>query len=336
MNVIVPMAGAGKRLRPHTLTTPKPLLPVAGKPIVQWLVEDIVALCGHKVERIGYVTGELNDETQNDLLEVASRMGAAGSLHRQHQPLGTAHAIMCAAELLQGPVIVAFADTLFRADFEMDTTADGVLWVQRIADPRQFGVVVVNQEGVITDFVEKPQQFVSDLAMIGIYYFSRGESLKQEIQQLLDTNHRTGGEYQLPDALRSMLAKGARFKTGEVNDWMDCGNAAAVIDTNRKMLDYRGPMRSNEASLQLTEARIIEPCFIGKGVVIRHSTVGPHVSLGDHCLVEHSAISNSVVNHLTAIRHSHIIDSMIGSHTDIYGLHGSVSLGDYSILKHTD
>jgi len=235
------MAGMGKRLRPHTLTTAKPLIHVAGKPIVEQLVEDIVAVCKTKVNEIAFVTGRFGEEVEQRLIAVAEQLGARGSIHYQDEALGTAHAILCAAELLNGPVTVAFADTLFIADFTLDANADGVLWVQKIDDPRQFGVVVLNSDGVITDFKEKPQEFISDLAMIGIYYFKNGEILRNELQYLIEHNIRNGGEYQLPDALRNMMKKGFRFVPGTVDDWMDCGNKQALVETNSRYLRHKFP-----------------------------------------------------------------------------------------------
>ena len=185
MNIIIPMAGRGSRLRPHTLTTPKPLVPVAGKPIVERLVEDIVRMLPESVDKIAFVTGRFGEESENSLLEVAKRLGAEGRICYQDEPLGTAHAILCGEELLEGPVVVAFADTLFRADFTISAEADGVLFTQKIEDPRAFGVVVTDEGGNITDYVEKPQEFVSDQAMIGIYSFKDGARLKKELQLLI-------------------------------------------------------------------------------------------------------------------------------------------------------
>src|SRR5436190_18391478 len=197
MKIIIPMAGMGKRMRPHTLTVPKPLIPVAGKPIVQWLVEDIIKVCKEKVSEIAFVIGDFGKETEEKLLEIARAEGAQGSIHYQEEALGTAHAILCAKAALKDKVIIAFADTLFRADFAMDEEQDGIIWVNRIEDPRAFGVVKVNDQNIITDFVEKPQEFVSDLAIIGIYYFKDGEMLRAEMQYLIDNNIREKGEFQL-------------------------------------------------------------------------------------------------------------------------------------------
>lgn len=333
MNIIVPMAGMGKRLRPHTLTTPKPLLPVAGKPIVQRLVEDIVAISHTKVEEIAYVVGRFGEEEEKKLIAVAEALGAKGTIHYQDEALGTAHAILCAKSALTGPVTVAFADTLFRADFKLDTSKDGVLWVQKIEDPRQFGVVIVNEEGIITEFKEKPKEFVSDLAMIGIYYFNDGEKLKKELQYLIDNNITNGGEYQLPDALRNMVKQGARFAPGAVSDWMDCGNKDAVVDTNHKYLEYNKDKSWVSQNIKKENAVVIAPCFIGDDVVLKNCVVGPHVSMSHGCVVENSIISNSVILPHANIKNTIVKDSMIGSHTTIHGKAHSLSLGDYSVIK---
>ena len=172
MKIIVPMAGRGSRLRPHTLTVPKPLIPIAGKPIVQRLVEDIAKVAGENIEEVAFIIGDFGDEVEKSLLQIAERLGAKGSIYRQEEALGTAHAIKCAEQSMTGNVVVAFADTLFRADFTLDTNSDGVIWVKKVEDPSAFGVVKLDDYGFITDFVEKPQTFVSDLAIIGIYYFN--------------------------------------------------------------------------------------------------------------------------------------------------------------------
>lgn len=327
------MAGMGKRLRPHTLTTPKPLLHVAGKPIVQRLVEDIVSVSHQKIDEIAYVVGRFGEAAEKSLISVAERLGAKGTIHYQDQPLGTAHAILCAASALDGPVTVAFADTLFRADFMLDTSFDGVLWVQKIEDPRQFGVVIVNGEGVITEFAEKPKDFVSDLAMIGIYYFKDGKNLKSELQYLIDNNITNGGEYQLPDALRNMVAKGARFAPGKVNDWMDCGNKDAVVETNRKVLGYLPEQDLKSTGLQNQNSTIIQPCYIGNQVSLKNSVVGPFVSLGDGAVIENSVVTDSIILQGANIHNTVLNNSMIGSFANCKGQSKELSLGDYSTLN---
>ncbi len=327
------MAGMGKRLRPHTLTTAKPLLPIAGKPIVQRLVEDIVATSGQQVDEIAYVVGRFGSEVERNLIDVAEKLGAKGTIHYQDEALGTAHAILCAKSALQGPVTVAFADTLFRADFKLDTSTDGVLWVQKIEDPRQFGVVVLDENGIIKNFQEKPQEFVSDLAMIGIYYFKSGENLRDELQYLIDNHIMNGNEYQLPDALRNMVKKGAQFVPGTVQDWMDCGNKEAMVDTNSKYLQYNKDKNWVDSSVQMQNSVIIQPCYIGKNVQLNNSVVGPCVSIGDGTIIENSVINHSIVLPSAHIAHANISQSMLGAHTKYLATPKNISLGDYSVLR---
>ena len=333
MNIIVPMAGMGKRLRPHTLTTPKPLLQVAGKSIVQRLVEDICAISTQKVREIAFVVGRFGEATERNLIAVAEALGAKGTIHYQDEPLGTAHAILCAASALHGPVTVAFADTLFKADFRLDESKDGVLWVQKIADPRQFGVVIVNEAGVITDFREKPQTFVSDLAMIGIYYFKDGATLHAELQYLLDNDVRNGGEYQLPDALRNMMKKGMRFATGTVDDWMDCGNKDAVVETNRKVLEYNKSTVGTDPTAVVENCVIISPSYIGPGAHLADSVIGPFASIGAGCTVVGSIVRDSILASNSTIRHALLEHTMAGEHVHINGVPASLSIGDFSHIR---
>ena len=239
MKIIIPMAGRGSRLRPHTLTVPKPLVPIAGKPMVQRIVEDLKAGYGGEVEEIAFIIGDFGAQVEADLKQVAKELGAKGSIYYQDQPLGTAHAILCAKESLSGPVFVAFADTVFKADFEFNAENDGVIWVKRVEDPRAFGVVKTDADNVITDFVEKPQEFVSDMAIVGIYYFKDGDNLRNELQYLLDNDIKDKGEYQLTNALENMKAKGLKFYPAEIEEWLDCGNKNNVVHTNSRILEIK-------------------------------------------------------------------------------------------------
>lgn len=333
MNIIVPMAGMGKRMRPHTLTVPKPLIPVAGKPIVQRLVEDIADVAGSQIDEIGFIIGDFGDAVEQQLLAIAESLGATGKIYHQTEALGTAHAILCAKESLKGPSIVAFADTLFRADFTMNSDSDGVLWVSQIDDPSAFGVVKVDDENVITDFVEKPQEFVSDLAMIGIYYFKSGEQLRDECQYLIDNNIINGGEYQLPDALRNMTAKGMKFNPGKVKDWLDCGNKNATVDSNQRVLNFIEESLTIPSTSTVENATIIQPCFVGKEVSIVNSVVGPHVSIGDGTIIENSVIKNSIVQSNSEVKQAIIENSMIGHFASYCGGFDDLSISDYSTVK---
>ncbi|MCB0482284.1 MAG: nucleotidyltransferase [Flavobacteriales bacterium] len=333
MNIVVPMAGMGKRMRPHTLTVPKPLIPFAGKTIVHRLVEDIAGVCDQKIDEIGFIIGHFGEAVEKELVAIAESLGAKGKIFYQEEALGTAHAILCAQECLKGNTIVAFADTLFRADFKLDTQVDGILWVSQIDDPSAFGVVKVNEQNVITDFVEKPTTWVSDLAMIGIYYFADGEKLRSELQYLVDNNIMNDGEYQLPDALKNMTKKGMKFSPGKVREWLDCGNKDATVNSNQRILENIKSELRIPASAKIENSTIIQPCFVGENVQILNSVVGPHVSLGEKSKVSGSVISNSIVQSNALISHANMSNSMIGHFAKYESKPADVSLSDYSTLK---
>jgi glucose-1-phosphate thymidylyltransferase len=332
MKIIVPMAGRGTRLRPHTLTTPKPLLPIAGKPIVQRLCEDIVHICGNKkVEEIAFIIGDFGAEVEQNLINVAQKLGAKGSIYYQEKPLGTAHAILCAAPSMDGELVIAFADTLFRADFEFDQQADGMIWVKQVEDPTAFGVVQIGADGYINNFVEKPKEFVSDLAIIGIYHIKDGANLRNELQYLLDNDIKDKGEYQLTNALDNMKNKGLKFTPGAVNAWMDCGNKDVTIDTNSRMLDYlNGTDELRGGNLTIENSEILEPCYLGAGVILRNAKIGPHVSLGSGTVVENASVKSSLIQEKCVIKNIDLKYSMIGNHAVVDGNFTTLSLGDYS------
>lgn len=333
MKIIIPMAGMGKRMRPHTLTTPKPLIPIAGKPMVQRIVEDIIGVCDEKVDEIAFVVGRFGKEAETNLVKVAEKLGAKGSIYYQDEPLGTAHAIMCAKDSLTGKVVVAFADTLFKADFKMDSSKEGTIWVQKVDDPKPFGVVKIDEQNVITDFVEKPQEFVSDLAIIGIYYFKDGDNLKRELQYLLDNNIREKGEYQLTNALENMKAKGVKFTPGKVTEWLDCGNKDATVYTNQRILEFIKNTPLVAKSVINTNSTIIPPCFIGENVKLINSTVGPHASIGDGTTIENSIVKNSIIQTNSTIKNAELNNSMIGNASFFSGKSADASIGDFSVIK---
>lgn len=333
MKVIVPMAGRGSRLRPHTLTIPKPLVPVGGKPIVHRLVADIARVCEAPIEEIAFVVGEFGAAVEKELLAVAESLGAKGSIHYQLEALGTAHAVLCAAQALDGPVVVAFADTLFKADFKISKEDEGILWVKQIADPSAFGVVKLNAKGEIIDFVEKPQTFVSDLAMIGIYYFKDGARLKQEIEYLIDHNIIQNGEYQLPDALRRLTQAGVAFKPGTVDEWLDCGNKEVTVQTNQRVLEHDLEAgRLQNLATKVVDSVIIQPCYIGPNVHIERSVVGPHVSLAAGTVLTDVRIQNCIVGNQTTLSQVHLAGAMIGSNAQYIGRSKDLSLGDFSSI----
>jgi glucose-1-phosphate thymidylyltransferase len=334
MKIIVPMAGMGKRMRPHTHTTAKPLLPIAGKPIVQRLVEDLATVAGEAVEEVAFIVHpSFGKKVEEELLGIAKAIGSKGSIHYQETALGTAHAILCAQPALNGRVIVAFADTLFRAQLKLDKDCDGVIWVNKVEDPKPFGVVKLDDQGIITEFVEKPQTFVSDLAIIGIYYFADGEYLRKEMQWLIDNDVKDKGEYQLTNAMENMKRKGARFKAGSVDVWMDCGNKNAMVDTNTKVLGYlKGDKSLVSSTLKNENSVVIAPCFIGADVTITNSIVGPNVSIEKGTSVTSSVVRNSILRGGVRVQDAVIDNSMIGERAMVKGQAMDLSIGDDSTV----
>ena len=331
------MAGRGSRLRPHTLTVPKPLVPVAGQPIVHRLVKDIAEVVDEQIEEIAFILGDpafFGDEVVNSLTKLATDLGAKASIYRQDQPLGTGHAIMCAKESLSGPAVIAYADTLIQATFDLDPAADAVIWVKQVERPEAFGVVKLNEQKEIVELVEKPEEFVSDLAVIGIYYFKEVGELKAELQNVLDNNIINGGEYQINDGIKGMMAKGKVFKAGEVDQWMDCGNKKVTVETNQQVLKNEQAKGNNTIASSVSQKNsiIIEPCFIGENVELKNAIVGPFASIGAGTKIIKSVVSNSIVQHDTEIRNAVIKDSMIGSNVTYKGLARDLSLGDYTLV----
>ena len=338
MKIIVPMAGRGSRLRPHSLTTPKPLIAVAGSPIVHQLVHEIAKVVEEPITDIGFILGDpafFGEAVEDSLKTLASELGAIPHLFRQLEPLGTGHAIMCAASILEGPTVVAYADTLIRADLSLDPTADAVIWVNEVERPETFGVVQLNEENTIVNLVEKPREFVSDLAVIGIYYFKKIEVLKAALQEVVKQSLQEGEEYQINQGILAMMEQGNVFKAGKVNAWMDCGNPEVTLQTNAEMLQFKKEDGETlvDPSAILENSTLIPPCFVGKGARISNSTIGPGVSIGENTIIENCELQNSLIQN-----HSHLINikckkAMIGNHVRYKGNPTFVSLGDYSEMQ---
>ena len=339
MKIIVPMAGRGSRLRPHTLTIPKPLIPVAGQPIVHHLVKDITKVLHQPVEEVAFILGDpafFGDDVVESLTQLAESLGAKASIYRQDQPLGTGHAIMSAEPSLSGPAVIAYADTLIRAEFELDPKADAVIWTKEVNNPEAYGVVKLNENNDIIELVEKPKTFVSNQAVIGIYYFKNVDVLKQKLQEVLDENVMNGGEYQINDGIKRMMADGKVFKTGKVKEWMDCGNKAITVETNGKMLDFLYKEDKEQLispSAKLINSKIVEPSFVGDHVTLKNSIVGPNVSIGNDCIVENSIVKNSLIQSHTTIKNANLEEAMIGNYVTFDGEFTKISIGDYSVLE---
>ncbi|MEO2070599.1 MAG: sugar phosphate nucleotidyltransferase [Zunongwangia sp.] len=336
MKIIVPMAGRGSRLRPHTLTTPKPLIPIAGKPIVHRLVQDIAKVLDEDIDEVAFVIGEdFGEKIENDLKDIAESLGAKASIYYQDKPLGTGHAIMCAKESLEGPAVIAYADTLFKADFTLDKDADSVIWVKQVDNPSAYGVVKLNDSKQITELVEKPAEFVSDLAVIGIYYFKEVAVLKEELQKVLDNNIVHGGEYQINDGIKAMQANGLKFVPGKVEEWMDCGNKNVTVETNGRMLKFlhQDGEKLIADSVKIKDAEITEPCFIGENVELINAKIGPNVSIGNGTKIENTTIKNSLIQSFAEVKNANLNNAMIGNFAKFNGEFTEISIGDYSVLE---
>ncbi|HKL91589.1 MAG TPA: sugar phosphate nucleotidyltransferase, partial [Allomuricauda sp.] len=308
------------------------------KPIVHRLVTDIAKVLGEPIDEVAFILGDpafFGNDIVESLMELADELGAKGSIYRQDKPLGTGHAIMSAKESLSGPAVIAYADTLIRADFDLDKSADSVIWVKQVERPEAYGVVKLNQNNEIVELVEKPQEFVSDLAVIGIYYFKDVGVLKNELQHVLDNDITHGGEYQINDGIKRMMQKGMKFVPGKVDEWMDCGNKNVTVETNQRMLGFLEKEGENMMadSVQQENANIVEPCFIGENVVLKNTTVGPFVSVGANTVIENSTIKNSLIQSDSKISNANLDNAMIGNHVVYNGNFETISIGDYSVLE---
>lgn len=331
MKLIIPMAGKGTRLRPHSHTTPKPLLPVAGTSIVERIVQTFSRTINRTVDEIVFVLGDFGPEVEKNLAEMSARQGAKSSFYKQDVARGTAHAVYCASEKLTGEVIVVFADTLFDTSTKVDVDgADSVIWLKQVEDPSRFGVAV-QTEGRITGFVEKPKEFISDLAIIGVYYFKSGQALKEKIEYLIEhniTGH--GNEYQLTDAIDALLKDGNVFKSATVDEWLDCGTIQAWLDTSIEIVKKENNSRRHPS---FPGSNIIEPVYIGDNVQISNSTIGPNASIGAGATISNSSITNSIVLDGANVDDSELDRATIGFNTEVSGLNGFAHIGDHSVIK---
>jgi glucose-1-phosphate thymidylyltransferase len=331
MKLIIPMAGRGTRVRPHSHTVPKPLLPVAGTMIVERIVETFNRTLDRAIEEIVYILGpDFGEDIKQPLREMSKRHNATAIFEVQAEALGTAHAVSCASDHLDGEVIIAFADTIFDSEepFELGD-ADSVIWLKKVEDPSRFGVAVYEGD-TITGFVEKPKEFISDLAIIGVYYFKSGNALKEKIDKVIaDDMKGPGGEYFLTAALDMMIKEGKVFKTATVDEWLDCGTLPAWLETTGLITEkeFNGVDESKYPG-----STIIPPVFIGEGVKIENSTVGPKVSIEADTVIKNSKVENSIIRDNATLEDVDTSGSTIGAYTHLKNVKGKVDVGDHSTL----
>lgn len=327
MRLIIPMAGEGKRLRPHTFTLPKPLFPVLGKPVLQWLIEEIQQALPGAVEQMVFIIRDLKEEHRRFLEELALQWESEAYFCEQTEPLGTAHAIYQARGHLTGPCVILFADTIFRASIQVPADADGALWVKRVEDPRSYGVVELSQAGYITRLIEKPEVPPSDLAIIGIYYFREAERLLPAIEYLFHHDIRSKGEYQLTDALQWLCDQGMRLRALPVEEWLDCGSRSLILHAQARLMEL-GEGRGGVESLPTVQ--IIPPSYIAEGAEVSESIIGPYTVVEKGARIYRSVLSYTLCRTGAEVRESILHEALIGAHARCTRAIGMVDLGDYS------
>jgi len=325
MKVIIPLAGKGTRLRPHTHITPKPMLKVAGKPVMSYILEDLEKL--GDVHQIIYITGHLKEKVE-EFVRASSNIDSV--FIEQKVQDGTAGAVALAREYVDEPVLIIFVDTIFDADLSIvrNTDADGIIWVKEVEDYQRFGVVVTDKEGNMTQIVEKPKEPISKRANIGLYYIKNWKLLFEGIDHVLKSPKHQG-EYFLTDAFQYMIDKGAKIRVIDVEGWYDAGKIETLLETNQTMLTKGRARRPKK----LDGSTIVDPVYIEDNVTLTRSTVGPNVSIGTGSVIEDSKIDNSIIGEKSNITRSTLRNSLVGDEVIIEGVNGTMTVGDNSEVK---
>ena len=325
MKVIIPLAGKGTRLRPHTYVTPKPMLKVAGKPVMSYILEDLEKL--GDVHQIIYITGHLKEKVE-EFVHATSKIDSV--FIEQKVQDGTAGAVALARDYADEPVLIIFVDTIFDADLSVvkSTDADGIIWVKEVEDYQRFGVVVTDKDGNMTKIVEKPKTPISKRANIGLYYIKNWKLLFEGIDHVLKSPKHMG-EYFLTDAFQYMIDAGAKIKVIDVEGWYDAGKIETLLETNQTMLTKGRARRPDK----LDGSTIVDPVYIEDNVTLTRSTVGPNVSIGTGTVIEDSKIDNTIVGEKSKITRSKLSNSLVGDEAIIEGVNGTMTVGDSSEVK---
>jgi len=328
MKVIIPLAGFGKRMRPHTWSKPKPLVNVAGKPVLGHIL-DKLADPDVDVDELIFIVGWLGEQIEE--YYTASDYPYPARYVEQKELLGQAHAIWLAREHLDGPVLIIFVDTIFEADLGgLETSGlDGVLYVKEVEDPRRFGVAVVGDDGLVTRLVEKPDSFDNRLAVVGVYYIHDAAWLMRAIEELMARNLQTKGEFYLADAYTLMIEQGARFGIRQVSVWEDCGTPKDVLQTNRYLLK-RGQDNGQKAAV--AHSVIMPPVYIAPSAQVERSIIGPYVTIAENSVIKHSIIRDSIIDEGAYIDNTMLDRSLIGKDAVVRGRYRVLNVGDSSRL----
>ena len=326
MKAIIPLAGKGTRLRPHTHLVPKPMLKIAGKPVMAYILEDLERLGG--VDQVIYVTGHLKEKVEH---YARTQFKLPAAFVEQTVQDGTAGAVKLAEPYVDQDVLIIFVDTIFETDLSVikRTDADGIIWVKEVEDYQRFGVVVTDKDGNMTKIVEKPDTPISKRANIGLYYVKNWKLLYEGIDHVLK-QPKNKGEYYLTDAFQYMIDKGAKLKVIDVEGWYDAGKLDTLLETNRIVLDKGAARRPKNVEASVT---IHDPVYIEDDVTITNSTIGPNVTLGKGSRVESSTLTDTIVGSKGTIRHSQLHNSLIGDEVLIEGLRGELTVADHSEIR---
>jgi glucose-1-phosphate thymidylyltransferase len=325
VKVIIPLAGKGTRLRPHTHVTPKPMLRVAGKPVMQYVLDDVKSL--PDIQQIIYITGHLKEKVE--AFARASTDIPSVFVEQKVQD-GTAGAVALARDYVDQPVLIIFVDTIFDADLSVidASDADGIIWTKEVEDYQRFGVVVTDEDGFMTKIIEKPTTPISKRANIGLYYIKNWQLLYEGIASVLKQTP-NNGEWYLTDAFQYMIDHGAKIRVVDVEGWYDAGKIDTLIETNLAMLN-RGRSLAPDS---VENSTIIDPVYVEAGVTIRNSIVGPNVSIGAGSTIDGSTLSDSIIETNSTIRSSTLTHSLVGHHAMIEGVSGEITVGDHSEMK---
>ena len=330
------MAGKGTRLRPFTLTCPKPLLKIIDKPIVEHLIDQITSRLTTQIDEIIYILGDeayFSSDVVSSLTLIAKKYNAKTKVYRQLDQLGTGHAIMCAEESLQGPSIVAYADTMIQGQISIAPDVDGIIWVKKVEDPSSYGVVSLDEKNNIIDLIEKPQKYVSDLAVVGIYYFKDISIIRDELKIHLNDKLNPGKEYLLNYGIERMIEKKRVFKSQEIETWMDCGTPKLLIESAKKIMNSKIILEENNSFIKSGNVKITQPVFIGKNVKIKDSEIGPFVSIGDDTDISNSNIESTLIYKSVKVSNANIKNSILGQYSIYDGSNKEIFLGDYSQIN---
>ena len=322
MKVIIPLAGKGTRLRPHTHVTPKPMLKVAGKPVMSYILDDLKKL--GDIHEIICITGHLKEKVEEF---VRSSTDIPAVFIEQKVQDGTAGAVALARDHIDEPVLIIFVDTIFDADLSVTKTtdADGIIWVKEVEDYQRFGVVVTDNDGNMTQIVEKPKEPISKRANIGLYYMKNWKLLMEGIDHVLESP-KNQGEYFLTDAFQYMIEKGAKIKVIDVEGWFDAGKIDTLLETNQAMLTKGRARRPKQAD----GSTIVDPVYIEDNVILTRSTIGPNVSIGAGSVIEDSEIEHTIIGERAKIVRSKLSNSLVGDEALIDGVKGTMTVGDNS------